>query len=139
MASLESALFEEVARLRREPVPEQELAKARNQLEAAFVFAQDSLFYQAMLLARYEILGNWRKIDEYLPAIRAVTPDDIMRVANRYLVDDRRVIGVLDPLPLEEENDLRQSGSPPEHEFGLQPGAPEMFERYSRANTQVVP
>jgi zinc protease len=66
-------------------------------MEAQFVFAQDSLFYQAMLLGQYEVAGDWRRIDEYLPAIRAVTADDVVRVARTYLNRDNRTVGVLIP------------------------------------------
>ena len=44
-----------------------EIEKARNQLEAAFVYGQDSVFSQALLLGRYEIALNWKAIDDYLP------------------------------------------------------------------------
>jgi zinc protease len=59
VADVEQALDQEIVLLQKQPVPAQELEKAKNQLEAAFVFGQDSLFYQAMLLARYEIAGGW--------------------------------------------------------------------------------
>ena len=99
VAEIEKALDQEVERLRKEPVGERELEKAKNQLEASFVFAQDSLFYQAMLLARYEISSGWRALDDYLPSIRKVSPEDIQRVAKRYLVPEYRTVGILVPLP----------------------------------------
>ena len=55
VAEVEKALDQEVERLQKELVGEQELEKAKNQMEASFVFAQDSLFYQAMLLARMRL------------------------------------------------------------------------------------
>jgi zinc protease len=94
---LEPALEKEVAALVEHGVQERELAKAKNQLEAQFVFGQDSNFYQAMLLARFELLGDWRGIDRYLPGIRAVSADDVRRVAREYLVADHRTVGILVP------------------------------------------
>ncbi len=99
MAEVEEALNQEIGRLQKTPVGEHELEKAKNQLEAAFTYGQDSLFYQAMMLARYEIAADWRYIDDYIPSIRKVTPEDVMRVANRYLVPDNRTAGILIPLP----------------------------------------
>jgi len=96
-AELEKALDDEIARLRTEPVKEEELQRARNQIEAAFVFGQDALFSQAALLARHEIVGSWKKLDEYLPAIRKVTAADIRRVAGRYLVRENSAVGILIP------------------------------------------
>ena len=70
VVEVEKALDQEVERLKKELVGAQELEKAKNQMEASFVFGQDSLFYQAMLLARNEITLTWRAIDDYLPSIR---------------------------------------------------------------------
>ncbi len=99
---VEKALNQELERLQNESVTGRELEKAKNQLEASHTFGQDSLFYQAMSLARYEIADSWRRIDDYIPSIRKVTPDDIRRVARRYLVSDNRNVGILIPLPYEE-------------------------------------
>jgi zinc protease len=102
MAEVEKALNQEVERLLRELVGKQELEKAKNQLEASFVFGQDSLFYQALLLARFEITLSWREIDNYIPSIRKISPEDIHRVAKQYLVPDNRTVGILIPLPPKE-------------------------------------
>jgi zinc protease len=99
VADVEKAIDEEIERLQREPVGERELQKAKNQLEAGFIFQQDSLFSQAMRLARYEMVLGWRAIDGYLPAIRTVSAADILRVAKRYLTPDNRTVAVLIPLP----------------------------------------
>jgi zinc protease len=106
VATVEKALGEELERLQKEPVTDRELEKAKNQIEAAFVYGQDSLFFQAMLLAQHEIASDWKTIDDYLPAIRGVTPDDIMRVTKRYLVPDNRTVGILFPLPPREGKPL---------------------------------
>jgi len=97
-SDVEKALGEEVERLQKESVGEKELEKAKNQLEASFIFAQDSLFYQAMLLAHHEIASSWTTINDYLPSIRKVTPEDIRRVAQKYFVPENRTVAVLIPL-----------------------------------------
>lgn len=98
-ADLERALDEEIVRLQKEPLRDEELQRAKNQLEAAFIFGQDSFFYQAMLLAQHEIAGSWKELDDYLPSIRKVTAGDIQRVAARYLVRENSTVGILKPLP----------------------------------------
>jgi zinc protease len=102
VAEIEKALDEEVERLQKMPVDDLELEKTKNQMESAFIYRQDSLFSQAMILARHEIALNWKAADDYLPSIRKVTPDDILRVARRYLVKDNRTVGILIPLPPKE-------------------------------------
>lgn len=98
-AAAERALADEIERIRAEAPSAAELEKAKNGMEAGFVFAQDSLFYQGMLLGEYELSGDWRRLDEYLPAVRAVTPADVRRVARAYLSAENRTTGVLIPEP----------------------------------------
>jgi zinc protease len=102
VAEVEKALDQEMERLQKEPIGERELEKAKNQLEAAFLYGQDSLFYQAMLLAQHEIALNWRALDDYIPSIRKVSAEDIQRVAKQYLIPDNRTVGILIPLPPKE-------------------------------------
>jgi zinc protease len=99
VGEVEKALEEEIERLQKEPVDKRELEKVKNQLESSFIYSQDSLFFQAMLLARYEIAQSWKVIDQYLPLIQRVTPEDIQRVARQYLIPDNRTAGTLIPLP----------------------------------------
>lgn len=99
-AELEAALLREIKRLQRVPVPDTELTKAKTNIEAGFLLAQDSLFYQALLLGQYEIADTWKRVDDYLPAIRAVSAADVQRVARAYLTTENRTVAVLDPLPL---------------------------------------
>lgn len=94
---VEAALEKEIEAIAKGPISDREIAKAKNQIEAQFVFAQDSNFYQAMLLARFELIGDWRGLDDYLPAIRKVTAADVQRVARQYLVPDLRTVGILVP------------------------------------------
>ncbi len=98
-SELEKAVLAEIKKIQDKGPTESEMAKARNGIEASFIFAQDSLFYQGLLLGQYEIAGDWHLIDRYLPAIRAVTAEDVQRVATFYLSEDNRTVGVLDPLP----------------------------------------
>jgi len=53
---------------------------------------------QAMLLAQFEIASTWRAVDDYLPDPEGHS-EDIQRVANQYLIPERRTAGVLTPLP----------------------------------------
>jgi len=103
VAEVEKALDGELERLQREQVGDEELQKAKNQLEAAFVYGQDSLFSQAMMLAQFEVAGGWRRLDDYLPAIRKVTAADVRRVAGKYFTHRNSTVGILIPLPPTEE------------------------------------
>jgi zinc protease len=97
--TLEKALLAEMDRLRTEPVTAEELARSRNQIEAQFVFQQDSVYRRAALLARFETIGGYRLLDSYVDLIRAVTAADLQRVARTYFPADRKNVGILLPKP----------------------------------------
>jgi zinc protease len=77
-----------------------ELQKAKNLEEAEFVYGQDSIFRDAELLGVYEMLGDYKLVDQYLPAIDKVTAQDVQRVAQKYLVITNRTVAVLEPTGL---------------------------------------
>jgi len=97
-AEVERAIDSLVARMRAELISERELEKAKNQVEASFVFGQDSVFGQAMRIGQYESVAGWRLLDSYLAGIRKVTAADILKVAKQYLDTDRRTVGTLIPI-----------------------------------------
>ena len=97
--TMEKELLAHMERLGREPVSDVELTRARNQVEAAFVFQDDSIHRRASLLARFELIGGHALKDRYLDSIRAVTAADIQRVAGRYFTPDKKNVGVLLPKP----------------------------------------
>ena len=98
--AVEAALEQEISRLQNEPPSELELQRARNQVEAAHVFEQDSNFRRAMLLGQMESIGaGWQKADQFLERIRSVTAKDVQRVAKQYLRPDNRTVGILLPQP----------------------------------------
>jgi zinc protease len=97
--TLEKELLAQMAKLEKEPVSDVELQRVRNQIEAAFVFQEDSVHRRASLLARFELIGGYAEKDRYLQRIRAVTAADVQRVARTYFLPHRKNVGVLLPRP----------------------------------------
>jgi zinc protease len=95
--ALERALLEELERVKTEPASDEELERAKNQIEAAFVWGQDSIYSRASALGRFELMGSWRLLDQFVPLIRAVTAADLQRVARAYFPPDRKITGILLP------------------------------------------
>jgi zinc protease len=95
--TLEKELLGEMDKLRREPVTDEELTRAKNQTEASFVFREDSIHRRASLLAWFELLGGHAKKEEFLQRIRAVTAADLQRVAKAWFPPDRKNAGALVP------------------------------------------
>jgi zinc protease len=96
-AVLEQAIMEEIARTQNEPVPDEEMERAKNQIEAAFVWRQDSIYSRAASLARFELAGSWRNSETFVPLIRKVTAADLQRVARTYFQAQGRTVGTLLP------------------------------------------
>jgi zinc protease len=98
IAELEKALFAEIEAIKNAPPSASEVQKAKNQIEASFIFGQDSLYMQAMKIGMFEALGSWKLMDTYLEGIRKVTPEDVQRAARTYLTEDNRTVGILIPV-----------------------------------------
>ncbi len=99
----EAVLLDEIARLQADGVSEAELEKARKQTRAAFAYSAESVTEQAYGLAQSFILGDVHWFDRYSERLMAVSADDVLEVANRYLAPKNRVVGILKPTDPEEE------------------------------------
>jgi zinc protease len=97
----EALLVREIERLRREPVTEAELAKAKRALEVGLIVGQSSSNALASRIASDWIaFGRVRPLAERMAAIRAVTAADVQRVAETWLEPTgRSVVQVLPPAP----------------------------------------
>jgi len=116
VAELETALREQLQKLKDEPVEAAELDRVKAQLRAQKVYEQDSIFYQAMQIGVLETIGlSWREADDYHKRIQAVTPAQIMEVAKKYLVDDRLTVAELVPQPIDPDHPPRSGGGDHAH------------------------
>lgn len=94
---IEQALYEEMERVIKEPPSPEEVQKAKNQVEAAFIFAQDSNYSKAMYTGMFEMIGGWKLMDMYLEGIRKVKAEDVQAVAKKYFSTTNKTVGVLLP------------------------------------------
>lgn len=93
----EAVVLDEIKRLQTEGITEAELTKAKKQAKASFAYSTESVTEQAYWLARSLILGDEDWFDNYVDRLAAVTLDDVIDVAKRYLVPENRVVGTLIP------------------------------------------
>jgi predicted Zn-dependent peptidase len=83
------AILAELARLRDEPIPVDELEKAKRYLSGGLELRMDETRHVASWIGGQEALHDRvLTVDEALVAIGAVTADDIQRLAGTLLVDD---------------------------------------------------
>jgi len=102
VAEIKSALLQELKELKINLVTKRELDIVKAKVVADKVFEQDSVFYQAMQMGELETVGlSWREADRYAELVRKVTAEQVMAVANKYIILDRVTTAILDPLPLE--------------------------------------
>ncbi|MCW3481736.1 insulinase family protein [Neisseriaceae bacterium JH1-16] len=99
IAELEQGIRQQLARIARDGVGEDELARVRHRLDADRVYQRDSMQEQAMQIGRLESLGfSWRDEDEMERRLMRVDSADV-RAAAQSLVDDRLTVVTLQPLP----------------------------------------
>ena len=95
-ARVEKVLFEEIDRLKSEPVSAQELEKAKTRLLASTLRRLDSVLSTAMLLGQQQLLtGDWKNLYRYLDEVQAVTPQDLQKAAAAYLTASNRTVAEL--------------------------------------------
>jgi zinc protease len=101
VAELEAALRAEIARVQKDGVSAEELARAKAQLVAGETYKLDSMFGQAMEMGQLETIGLSYKDDKVmLERLRAVTAEEVQAVARKAFSDDLLTVAVLDPQPL---------------------------------------
>ncbi len=97
--NLQQAILAEIDRAKNELVTDRELSKVIAQVVADDVYQRDSMYYQAMLLGIYESVGlGWQRLNEYIAKVKAVTPEQIRAVAQKYLVEEGLTVAELVPL-----------------------------------------
>jgi predicted Zn-dependent peptidase len=87
---LEERLLKEVEKLKTEPVSPRELARIKKLNQRDFLDRMRSNEHLAGTIATLEVKVGWRYMKTYLDKITAVTPEDIRRVANKYIRRDHR-------------------------------------------------
>ncbi|MFQ5646954.1 MAG: M16 family metallopeptidase [bacterium] len=94
----ERSVYEQLNKMKTEPVSDRELQKAKNQVQASFVYALDSSFYQAMRIGQLEVIDvDHHYLNRFVDNIQKVTAKDILRVAGKYFSPRNRTVGVLIP------------------------------------------
>ena len=95
-AELENVIYQEIDRLAADGPTDAELARVRNQVEAAAVRRINSNLGLAFQLADSESLtGDWRHTFRSTARLRRVNAEDVRRVAANYLSERNRTVAVL--------------------------------------------
>lgn len=90
---VESALKQQIERLKSEKVTAAELKRAKQRAAAAYGLMQDGTSGRAMLLGYFAVVADWKLADQFPKLLEKVTAEDVQRVAQKYFVDDRLTVG----------------------------------------------
>ena len=74
-----------------------DLQRALKQVRALFAYGRETVTQQASWLGYYEMLGGWDWFETYLARLQQVTCEDVLRVAQKWLHPQNRVVGFYYP------------------------------------------
>lgn len=94
-AEVEEAVYRELEHLKNEPLSVLEIEKARKQITTSTLRGLKGNSGLARMLSSYQVLGDWRYLLDYEEKLNAVTAEDVMAVAKRYLNADNRTVAIL--------------------------------------------
>jgi len=95
---VEKALYAEIERLKT-GVTAEEVARVATKIRADRIFKLDSNSSLAREINYFStVTGSWRYEADYLQQVRTVTPDEIRKVIDQYLVPSNRTVGTLIPV-----------------------------------------
>ena len=93
LSALIAGIDEEVQKVRNELITEREFQKVMNQVESNFIQSNSRMAGVAESLANYHVYyGDANLINNEIERYRAVTREDIKRVAEKYLTPSNRVV-----------------------------------------------
>ena len=93
-----AASMREVERIRSRPVSREELERARANFLASEHFERESVSGLSGKLGNFHVLGgDWRSEERYFELLEQATPEDLQRVARKYLAPEQLTAGVLVP------------------------------------------
>ncbi|HEY8224788.1 MAG TPA: pitrilysin family protein [Pyrinomonadaceae bacterium] len=95
---VEALIYAEIERLKKEPIADWELQKAKNTTRRNFVNGLQSSLNRAVTMGTWMTYYNDPNLpNTRLAKVAAVTKEDVQRVANKYLADTNRVVIVTTP------------------------------------------
>lgn len=94
----EKVIMEELEKLAKNGVTDEELTKVKNIRETSFVFGKKGLMDVAQELARFQVFyGDASRINTELEKYMKVTKEDIQKLAQKYLTTKNKVVLVYQP------------------------------------------
>jgi zinc protease len=98
LAKVEQVLYEELDRLQKGGITDQELEKAKNIRTAEFFRSMKTISGKSNVIGTYEVfLGDYHKLFTAAEDYSKVTKEDVQRMAQKYFSDKNRTVATLIP------------------------------------------
>jgi zinc protease len=112
LSKIALVLQQSLTKLQQEPVTNEELNRAKTQLQASFILNNQDITSQANQLGYNQtVAGDYRFIEGYLAAIAKVTPADVQKAAKTYLDPAKQTIGFFEPTQADGKPGTSNAGS----------------------------
>ena len=93
---VEKAIYEEIGKIAKEGITDNELQKVKNQKLIEFYRQVETIDGKSNNIGTYEVFfGDYKKMFDAPAQFNKVTAEDIKRVANKYFLKTNRTVGIL--------------------------------------------
>jgi len=89
--------FNEIENVKKGAITDEELIKAKNQIETAFVLAHQNYEGMAEFLGETVTISNIEKYNTFMDRIKKVKKEDVVACANKYLKPKSHLVVVIEP------------------------------------------
>jgi len=108
---VEQAIYEVIEDIKREPPTEREMQRIRNRIDARMVRSLGSNYGIAFQLGFSELIrGDWRTFLTDMERLKAVTPEQVSAVADKYMIPANRTVATLVKIEKEGEEGEGEEG-----------------------------
>ncbi len=91
------AMDEEISRLQDSPPSQKDVERAVKQARALFAYGSESITNQAFWMGYAEIFDTYDWFLNYLDRLATVTPEEVQKIAQKYMRPANRVLGIYRP------------------------------------------
>jgi zinc protease len=98
LAQIDKVIQAEISKIQKTSASKVEIDRAKSQLRAGYLLSYRDIGSQARQLGNDETTsGDYQFTDKYLANVQKVTAADVQRVASKYLIPSKRVLGFFEP------------------------------------------
>jgi zinc protease len=98
LPEVEDIVWSELQQLTEKPPEQDELERVVHMEQADFLRSLDGATERAYHVGAYEVLGDWKLLNAYLPNLQKVTPDLLVEAAKQTFTETNRTVGWFEPV-----------------------------------------